>query len=297
MARRPPGLMAVRVVIAAGSDLDVNGTVNVSSITFQGNATIGGSGTLALPAGGTTIDVLSGTATITSTLAGGGFTQGGPGTLVLNAATGLAPQATVDGGTLDLLSPTANPPAVVGGQAIGPGAVFSNGQSLDTVDPTMFGLVQSLFVDQSINRTDMIQILDSAAVDGSVSPAALAALEMLTTPQNEARLNMPNYVAVLAGDVVNGNPANANYQGQPLGNLADQPTGQAMATALNDLVGKWFYGTDLPAITLVPELQHGGRPALRQQRQPGPGRAQFRRYGTRRRGRLLFRRGFGSDRR
>ena len=28
---------------------------------------------------------------------------------------------------------------------------------------------------------------------------------------------MPDYVAVLASDVVNGNPANANYQGQPLG--------------------------------------------------------------------------------
>ena len=214
-----PWIDGSSVVIAAGSDLDVNGTVDVSSIAFQGNATIGGSGTLALPACGTTIDVLSGTATITSTLAGGGFTQGGPGTLILNAATGLAPQATVDGGTLDLLSPTANPPAVVAGQAIGPGTVFSNGQSLDTVDPTMFGLVQSLFVDQSINRTDMIQILDSAAVDGQVAPAALAALQMLTTPQNEATLNVPNYVAVLAGDVVDGNPANSNYQGQPLGNL------------------------------------------------------------------------------
>ena len=33
---------------------------------------------------------------------------------------------------------------------------------------------------------------------------------------------MPDYVAVLAGDVVNGNPANAYYQGQPLGNLAEQ---------------------------------------------------------------------------
>ena len=58
---------------------------------------------------------------------------------------------------------------------------------------------------------------------------------------------MPNYVAVLASDVVQGNPANANYQGQPLGNLANQSSEQAMATALDDLVGKWFYGTDLPA--------------------------------------------------
>ena len=42
---------------------------------------------------------------------------------------------------------------------------------------------------------------------------------------------MPNYVAVLASDVVDGNPANVFYQGQPLGNLANQPTVQAPARA------------------------------------------------------------------
>ena len=73
-------------------------------------------------------------------------------------------------------------------------------------------------------------------------------MEFLTSPANETRLQMPDDVAVLADDVVQGNPANANYQGQPLGNLADQTSPQAMATALQDLVGKWFYGTDLPAI-------------------------------------------------
>ena len=53
---------------------------------------------------------------------------------------------------------------------------------------------------------------------------------------------MAGYVQVLAGDVVNGNPANAHYQGQTLGNLAAGST----ATQLNELVSKWFLGTDLP---------------------------------------------------
>ncbi len=35
-----------------------------------------------------------------------------------------------------------------------------------------------------------------------------------------ATLNIPIYVQVLANDVVNGNVANATYQGQKLGNLA-----------------------------------------------------------------------------
>jgi hypothetical protein len=47
---------------------------------------------------------------------------------------------------------------------------------------------------------------------------------------------------------VNGNAANANYQGQPLGNLAQQTSPAAMAPTLTLLVDKWFYGTDLPAI-------------------------------------------------
>ena len=57
-----------------------------------------------------------------------------------------------------------------------------------------------------------------------------------------AKLNMPGYVQALASDVVNGNPANAHYQGQALGNLA---AGSA-AAQLNDLVNKWFLGADLP---------------------------------------------------
>jgi hypothetical protein len=56
-------------------------------------------------------------------------------------------------------------------------------------------------------------------------------------------LNMPNYVQVLATDVVDGNPANAHYQGQPLGNLA----AGSPAMVSKDLIGKWFLGTDVPA--------------------------------------------------
>ena len=53
----------------------------------------------------------------------------------------------------------------------------------------------------------------------------------------------------MTADVVDGNAANADFQGQPLGNLrgaADTRTAQA--TALTDLIGKWFEGSDLPAI-------------------------------------------------
>ena len=46
----------------------------------------------------------------------------------------------------------------------------------------------------------------------------------------------------LAGNVVNGNAANASFQGQALGNLSDGSS----ATQLNKLVDKWFRGADRP---------------------------------------------------
>ena len=101
--------------------------------------------------------------------------------------------------------------------------------------------------DGGISRNDMIDILESADIDGSVSNQALAGLQALTQPGAASLLNEPDDVAVLAADVVQGNQANADYQGQPLGNLASQPTGEAMAACLTDLVQKWFEGSDLPA--------------------------------------------------
>ena len=208
-------------------------------MTIEGDATISGSGTLSLPSWGTSIDVVSGTATVTVALAGGGFTQSGAGTLVVNAATTVSGTLIVDQGTLELLSPAASAPVVVGGRAIGPGALFNSaGASLYELDPAMFGLVQSLFVnDQAIGRADMIQILQSAVVDGGVTDDALAALETITSPQNEAALNMPSYVGVLASDVVNGNPANAEFPGPSAWETwrTRAPT-RLRATALNDLV-------------------------------------------------------------
>jgi hypothetical protein len=103
-------------------------------------------------------------------------------------------------------------------------------------------LVQSLDVDGSINRQDMIQILRSTGADGVVDTAEFADLKKILT--QAATLNIPGYVQVLAGDVVSGNAANATFQGQSLGNLA----AGSSATQLNKLVDKWFLGADHPTL-------------------------------------------------
>ena len=113
---------------------------------------------------------------------------------------------------------------------------------LNLQDQALAKLVQSLDADGSISRLDMIQILRSiGSEDGVVDAAEFGDLK--TILNNAAMLKIPGYVQVLAGDVVNGNPANAYFQGQVLGNLA----AGSSASQLNELVGKWFLGADHPA--------------------------------------------------
>ncbi len=132
--------------------------------------------------------------------------------------------------------------------ATGPAAIAAGGQSLQEIDPDLYDTVLTDYTaDGSITRNDMIGILESADGGGSVSDQALAGLQAITQPGAASLLGEKDYVAALAADVVQGNQANGYYQGTYLGNLASQPTDALRATALTDLVGKWFEGTDLPA--------------------------------------------------
>ena len=103
-------------------------------------------------------------------------------------------------------------------------------------------LVQSLDGDGSLSRLDMLQILKSVAASGPITAGELADLKTIIS--EATTLNIPSYVDVLASDVVNGNLANANYQGAALGNLA---VGSSSAQ-LTKLIDKWFLGTDHPAL-------------------------------------------------
>ncbi len=118
--------------------------------------------------------------------------------------------------------------------------IASSAGFLGIQDPALAGLVQSLDADGSISRNDMIRILDSVAAGSTVSATDYADLKTILS--RAATLDMPGYVRVLAGDVVNGNAANAHYQGQALGNLA----AGCSASRLIELVDKWFLGTDHP---------------------------------------------------
>jgi len=107
-------------------------------------------------------------------------------------------------------------------------------------DSDLAHLTRSLDADGSISRDDMMAILRRVETYGNLSATDFNDLKTIIT--DAAVLNMPNYVAVLAGDVVNGNTANAHYQDSTPGNLAIGSTPAHLET----LVSKWFLGTDHP---------------------------------------------------
>ena len=109
-------------------------------------------------------------------------------------------------------------------------------------DSALASLVSSLDADGSISRLDMIKILQTVDAKGALSAVDFSDLKKIV---NEAAvLDMPSYVQVLASDVINGNVANATFQGAPMGNLA---VGSS-AAQLTNLINKWFFGADLPAL-------------------------------------------------
>jgi hypothetical protein len=128
------------------------------------------------------------------------------------------------------------------GSASGSATVTVQANSTSLQNAALARLVQSLDADGSISRTDMIQILQSTGADNVVDATEFSDLKKIL---NQAgTLNIAGYVQVLAGDVINGNTANATYQGQALGNLAAGST----AAKLNNLINKWFYGSDHPTL-------------------------------------------------
>ncbi len=104
-------------------------------------------------------------------------------------------------------------------------------------------LAQSEFQDGVLSRTDMISIFRRVEQNGAMKLQELNGLRAIVN--NGAFFTSDYYVQQLSQDIVNGNVANAHYQGMALGNLK---VGM-VAAKLEKLVDKWFLGTDLPVAT------------------------------------------------
>jgi hypothetical protein len=115
-------------------------------------------------------------------------------------------------------------------------------------DSTLSALAQFDYTrDGAITRADFIGLFAEAEAENNavITWAELTSLQALVSTTAVA---MPGYVRNLASKVVEGNPANWNFQGQFLGQLGPGSSGAQM----NSLVEKWFYGSDLPQTDIDP---------------------------------------------
>lgn len=110
-------------------------------------------------------------------------------------------------------------------------------------DAGLRSLMQSAYADGSISRSEMIHLLRSAATDRIVTATELADLRYIAS--GKSPFSIPDHVRGLARNVLHDNPANLRFRDQTAGNL----TAGSSGTLLNQLVDKWFLGTDLPSLT------------------------------------------------
>lgn len=112
--------------------------------------------------------------------------------------------------------------------------------------------------DGQLSYTDALRILTDAGADGLFTTAEFRDLQTVASHLNNG-VAASSYVAGIFSQLVLGNPANASWTGghsigMPLGNLS----AYSGVYQLNELIGKWFLGTDLPDPTVMANLVNGG---------------------------------------
>ena len=127
----------------------------------------------------------------------------------------------------------------------GKGTVLLDGKAPTWADMNIHDAALRQLLDQdlaagAINRTEMLTLFKQVDLEGCVSSMDFADLTALA--KDTQLFGSNTAVSVLTQDVVLGNPANATFLGASLGNLAVSTS----TKVLDDLVGKWFLGTDHP---------------------------------------------------
>jgi hypothetical protein len=121
-------------------------------------------------------------------------------------------------------------------------------RSLD--DAGLRSLARSVSADGVIGRLDMLALFAQATKDGTITANEIHDFKVLEHPAwtvggtmtQSPLFTMPDPVRGLLSEVVDGDPANATYQGALLGNLQ---VGDS-AAKFQKLVNKWFLGMDHP---------------------------------------------------
>lgn len=109
--------------------------------------------------------------------------------------------------------------------------------------------LQSFTADGTFSYSDALQLLNDVSARGAVTAQEFADLQTIAGHlESQSGIASPSYVASVFHQLADGSKANATWTGgstggsTPLGDLA-AGTSQAQ---LNQLIGKWFLGTDMP---------------------------------------------------
>jgi hypothetical protein len=118
-------------------------------------------------------------------------------------------------------------------------------------DPGISADVAKLMTNNSLSYNAMLTILQDAAA-GGMTASKFSTLQTLASMLNAPNgITVSSYVQQITNDVINGNSANAYWNGGSstavaLGNLS----ATSSQTQVNELIGKWFLGTDLPSLSV-----------------------------------------------
>jgi subtilase family serine protease len=119
--------------------------------------------------------------------------------------------------------------------------IFVNGKDWydqNLKDAGLISLTRSLATDGNLSRNDMISIFQNAEDGSTVDSVELT--DFRTIISNSVRFTMADSVKVLSDKIANGSVANI---AAGFGNLN---TSGSNATQMENLIGKWFLGTDHP---------------------------------------------------
>lgn len=114
-------------------------------------------------------------------------------------------------------------------------------------DPAIRSQVREEYRDGVLNRADMMNVFKTVAIDGVEAPRTFNGTVTTTEFSDlktiaNSKLNFQVDTQFFTQRIVLGDPANAHFQRQTLGNLAANVSGDH----LTKLVDKWFRGMDLP---------------------------------------------------
>ena len=152
-------------------------------------------------------------------------------------------------------------PAPAASSASGASGAIAQASAGTSPAPSIAAEIASLEQNGSLSYNSVLTILDAAAA-GGMTASKFAALNTFASELNApGGIAVTAYVQQIADDVIDGNSANATWNGgastaTKLGNLS----ASSSQTQADELIDEWFLGANLPSLSLAAVGQSNPHP-------------------------------------